>query len=165
MQKLAADFGIQSGHAPLDRVISVMFGSELVGDERFELITLHTEIRAVRERLRQEMHRIPTVWELVSAASVNATNNSAETPRLASLNRAYAGLSDASQEESFSPGARVADQVYRLSASLCVDGCQACLHSTGGVADPSVGEAGVSRLVLARYATFVFGSVSPPSHS
>ncbi len=158
MQKLAADLGIDGGHAAMDRVITMLYGSEMVGYERFELFELHREVRLVREMLRREMRRVPTVWELVSAAVQRATRNSPETPRLAALNLAYAGLDDASQEESLSPEARVADQVYRLSASLCVDGCQACLHTNGGVADAPAGDASVSRLVLSQYSKFFLGS-------
>jgi hypothetical protein len=158
MQKLATDLGVDGSRAALDRVITMLYGSEMVGDERFEFFELHTEVRLMRERLRREMRRMPTVWELVSAAVQRATTNSPEAPRLAALNRAYEGLNDASHEESLSPGARVADQVYRLSASLCVDGCQACLHTGGGVADSVAGEASVSRLVLSHYSQFLLGS-------
>jgi ATP-dependent helicase YprA (DUF1998 family) len=158
MRKLAMDLGVDGDHVPLDRVITMVFGSELVGDERFEFFELYKEIREVKTQIRKEVGRMPTVWEVVSAATQRAIADSPETPRLAALHRVYAGLPDASQEESFSPGARVADQVHRLSASLCVDGCQACLHSAGGIADASQGEASVSRLVLARYSEFVFGS-------
>ena len=159
MRKLAADLGVDGDQVPLDRVITMVFGSELVGDERFEFFELYKEIREVKTRIRKEVARMPTVWEVVSAATQRAIADSPETPRLAALHRVYAGLPDASQEESFSPGARVADQVHRLSASLCVDGCQACLHSGVGIADASQGEASVSRLVLARYSEFIFGSV------
>jgi hypothetical protein len=163
VQRLAADLGVDGNRTPLDRVISVLFGSELVGDQRFELLDLHTEIRTVRERLRRQTRRVPTAWELVSAAVQLGINNSAETPQLAALNNAYAGLPDASSEESFSAASRVADQVYRLSASLCVDGCQACLHSAGGVADAVAGETAVSRLVLRSYSEFLFGSAATRS--
>jgi len=160
MQKLANDLAVDGSHTALDRIITMLFGSELIGDERFELFELHTEIREVREQLRGQMRRIPSVWELVSAAVQRAMNDSPQVPRLAALNRAYARLNDASQEESFSSGARLADQVYRLSANLCVDGCQACLHTGGAFTDASAGEASVSRLVLARYSQFLFGSAN-----
>lgn len=158
MQQLASDLNVDSNHAPLDRVISMLFGSELVGSARFDLFDLHQEVRAVRSGLRQEVGRVPTVWELVSAATQRAATKAPETPRLAALYDAYASLRDASQEESFSPAARVADQVYRLSASLCVDGCQACVHAAGGADEIPGTDAAVSRLVLADYAEFVFPS-------
>jgi hypothetical protein len=158
MRKLAADLGVDGDRVPLDRVITIVFGSELVGDERFEFFDLYKEIRHIKTQLNEETGRMPTVWEVVSAATQRAVAESPETPRLAALHRVYAGLPDASQEESFSPGARVADQIHRLSASLCVDGCQACLHSGVGMADASQGEASVSRIVLARYSDSLFGS-------
>jgi hypothetical protein len=158
MQQLARDLNVDGSHAPLDRVISMMFASELVGTERFDFFDLHQEIRVVRSALRQEVGRVPTVWELVSAATQRAATGAASTPRLATLHTAYASLRDASQEESFSPAARVADQVYRLSASLCVDGCQACIHTTGGADEIPGTDAAVSRLVLAHYSDFVFPS-------
>lgn len=135
----------------------MLFGSELVGNERFDSFDLYQEIRTVKGGLRQEFGRVPTVWELVSAATQRAGAKGADVPRLAALHEAYATLRDASQEESFSPAARVADQVYRLSGSLCIDGCQACVHARG--ADDILGtDAAVSRLVLARYSQFVFPS-------
>lgn len=157
MQQLARDLNVDSNHAPLSRVISMLFGSELVGNERFDFFDLYQEVRTVKGGLRQEVGRVPTVWELVSAATQRAVAKAAEIPRLAALHEAYATLRDASQEESFSPAARVADQVYRLSGSLCVDGCQACVHSGGADEIPGT-DAAVSRLVLAHYSQFVFPS-------
>ena len=161
MRKLSADLGVDGDRTPLDRVITIMFGSELIGDERFEFFEMFKEIRHVKTQLRQQISRMPTVWEVVSAATRRAIENSPETPSLASLHRVYLGLPDASQEESLSAGARVADQVYRLSACLCIDGCQACLHSGGSVSDAFAGEAAVSRIVLSHYSDFVFGSTGP----
>jgi len=161
MRKLSADLGVDGDRTPLDRVITIMFGSELIGDERFEFFEMFKEIRHVKTQLRQQISRMPTVWEVVSAATRRAIENSPETPSLASLHRGYLGLPDASQEESLSAGARVADQVYRLSACLCIDGCQACLHSGGSVSDAFAGEAAVSRIVLSHYSDFVFGSTGP----
>lgn len=155
MEKLANELGVDPSIAAFDRVIALRYGSELIGNERFELFRLHAEIRDVRQELRRQMRRSPTVWELVSAAAQRAAGNSSTTPQLAGLFRAYAALDDASQEESLAAGARVADQVHRLSASLCIDGCQACL--SGGV-DAATSETAVSRLVLAHYSDFIFGS-------
>lgn len=155
MQQLASDLKVNGSHAPLDRVISMLFGSELVGTERFDFFDLHQEVGSIGAALRQDVGRLPTVWELVSAATQRAINGSREESRLAALYQAYAGLRDASQEESFSPPSRVADQVHRLSTSLCVDGCQACVHSGGSGEIPGA-DAGVSRLVLASYSDFVF---------
>lgn len=160
MQSMASALGVDPAHAAFDRVIALRFGSELVGSERFELFDLQLEIRQVREKLRAEMRRMPTVWELVSAATQSAGENSSQTLRLAALARAYSELEDAPQEESLSPLARVAEQVLRLGGSLCADGCQACLHAGSAGTDSAAGETAVSRLVLARYSEFVFGLAS-----
>ena len=104
MQQLASDLNVDSDHAPLDRVISMLFRSELVGSERFDFFDLQQEVLRIRTGLRQEVGRVPTVWELVSAATQRAATKAANTPRLAALYEAYAALQDASQEESFSPG-------------------------------------------------------------
>jgi len=105
MQKLANDLAVDGSPHRFGSHHYKLFGSELIGDERFELFELYTEIREVREQLRGQMRRIPSVWELVSAVVQRAMNDSPQVPRLAALNRAYARLNDASQKKSFSSGA------------------------------------------------------------
>ncbi len=103
-------------------VMRLLYGSESVGSERLDFYHLHTEIRAVETRLRASMAREPSQWELVSAAIRAAADNDGAAPRLAILLRAYQGLEDATLEESLGAEARLADQVYRLSArraTLC----------------------------------------------
>src|SRR3546814_10325900 len=67
------------------------------------------------------------------------------------LLRAYATIEDAAQEESLSPEGRLADQVYRLHARLCVDGCQACTHQSSDMMTDSMVEASTSRTLLSRF--------------
>jgi hypothetical protein len=101
----------------------------------------------------KDLGREPSTWEQVSATVRAAEAQDPDTPQLTALLNAYQGLEDATQEESLSPQARLADQVYRLSARLCVDGCQACLHAGSDVVQGGLVEASVSRRLLERWAS------------
>jgi hypothetical protein len=67
--------------------------------------------------------------------------------------------------------ARLADQVFRLSASLCVDGCRACLHRTSALMTDAQTASAVSRDLLQRYREFALEPLtlrvgsSPPQHA
>lgn len=113
---------------------------------------MHLEIQAVEAHLRESMAREPSQWELVSATVRAATDSDSMTPRLAALLGIYQGLEDATLEESLGAEARLADQVFRLSARLCVDGCQGCLHTGSDSMPEALAESAVSRRLLERYA-------------
>ena len=152
MAGLAAEleFGPTIEEASMQSVLRLLYGTESVATERFDLYDLHGEITAIAARLQETMAREASQWELVSAVVRAASDGAPDTPRLSSLIRAYRGLEEASQEESFEAAARLADQVYRLSARLCVDGCQGCLHSGGDLMPAALAEAAVSRRLLER---------------
>lgn len=135
----------------LQSVMRLLYGTETVGRDRIELFVLHSEIRLIAERLGGEMGREPSGWELVSAAVNAAIEADALAPQLTNLLLAYQRLEDATLEESLSAEARLADQVYKLSARLCVDGCQACLHSGSDLMPDLLAEASVSRSLLGRF--------------
>ncbi|MEJ2389064.1 MAG: hypothetical protein P8Y27_17670, partial [Chromatiaceae bacterium] len=86
-----------------------------------------------------------------SATVRAAADGNETTPRLAAQLRAYQGLEHATLEESLGAEARLADQVYRLSARLCVDGCQGCLHSGSDLMADTLAESAVSRRLLGRF--------------
>jgi hypothetical protein len=155
MTALADDLGIppQDDHGVMQAVIRALYGTETVHQQRFELYDLHREIRAVTDRAHDSLGREPSIWEQVSATVGAAEAEDSATPNLTALLRAYEGLEDATQEESLSPQSRLADQVYRLSARLCVDGCQACLHAGSDVVQGGLVEASVSRRLLERWAS------------
>jgi hypothetical protein len=132
-----------------------LFQAESVGADRFELYPLLCEIRAVRARLEVRLQRQPGAWELVSAAVRAAGEGSAETPSLAALLDAYRRLGADSQRGAPGAAARLADQVYRLSASLCVDGCRGCLHRSSSLMSDALTTVAVSRDLLRRYREFV----------
>ncbi|MEJ1935070.1 hypothetical protein WDZ92_33145, partial [Nostoc sp. NIES-2111] len=67
------------------------------------------------------------------------------------LLRAYAGIDDAAMDESLSPEGRLADQIFRLHARLCVDGCKACVHQPSDIMSDSLAEASTSRTLLERF--------------
>jgi hypothetical protein len=63
----------------------------------------------------------------------------------------YQSLKEATLEESLGAEARLAVQVYRLSARLCADGCQGCLHSGSDLMEDTLAESAVSRRLLGRF--------------
>jgi hypothetical protein len=138
----------------------VLFQAETVGADRFELYDLHREIRAVRRKLEDRARppglplRRPTAWELISAA-ITAAQDGRNVTNLAGLLAAYEKLTAGLGDRAPSAEARLADQVYRLSASLCVDGCRACLHRGSALMPDAQTAAAVSRDLLHRYREFV----------
>lgn len=150
MHALAAELGLESGakDASMQGIMRLLYGSESVGLNRFDLYDLHHEIRGIDTRLREAMGRAPSQWELVSATARAAVDGDQPAPRLAGLLGAYQGLEDATLEESLGAEARLADQIYRLSARLCVDGCQGCLHTGSDLMPGAQAEAAVSRRLL-----------------
>ena len=132
-------------------IVTLLFGHETAGHERFAVFDLFTETRAVGEHLAARLERPPSTWELTSAVANAAESEAAETPAFTRLWKAYDALEDAAHEESLSSAARVADQAYRLSGRLCVDGCQGCLHLGSDIVSGAVAEALLSRGLLERF--------------
>lgn len=64
---------------------------------------------------------------------------------------AYSQIEGAAQDGSLSPAERLADQIYRVSGSLCFDGCLACLHGDSELMPNALAEVAVSRRLLTRY--------------
>jgi len=157
MAGLAADLGLGSTFEPasMHGVMRLFYGSESLGAERFDLYSLHREIRDVEARLRDAMGREPSQWELVSATVRAAAEGDGATPRLTAQLRAYQGLEEANLEESLGADARLADQAYRLSGKLCVDGCQGCLQTGSDLMPEALAEAAVSRRSLDRLISWV----------
>lgn len=149
----------------LQLVVRILYGTEEIYGERFRYYDLFREIQAVRASLRDSknrraMLRAPSTWELVGAVVHAAAHGSPDTPYWTRLLEIYGGLEDASLEESLSPQARLADQIYRISARLCPDGCQACLHLGSDLMDDDLATMTVSRAVLERFWLYVQPSVA-----
>lgn len=147
---LANEIGCQAedDRAAMQGALRILYGTETLGADRLENYRLAREIRCVRCDLDAQMQREPTTWELASAAVLAAAGARPDTPNLPRLLNVYRSLEDAGQEESLSPQARLADQVYRLGARLCVDGCPGCLHAQAGGA---IAEAMTSRRFLEQF--------------
>jgi hypothetical protein len=152
MAELARDLEIDPGleEGALQGVLRLFYGSETVGPERVDFYNLHRVILAVETQIRQMLARAPSQWELVSAV-VRSAGDQDETPFLAATLRGYQALEDAALEESLDAEARLADQVYRISARLCVDGCQGCLHTGNDLMADTLAESAVSRRLLERF--------------
>jgi hypothetical protein len=151
LERLAAALGadLSAEDVPLQALFRLFYGVEAVGPEEFALYDLWQEVRQVEAELRTRMRRRPAVWELTSAAVQGAS--AGERPHLQALLAAYGRIEEAVQEDSLSPEARLADQVYRISGRLCVDGCPACLHGDSDLMPSGLVEASVSRRVLERF--------------
>ncbi len=146
---IAMDLGIAAPKAPLPAsIVRVLFGVESVGAETFALYDLAVDLEFCRLRLMETMRRAPTEWELASAAVRDAVDGQA--PELGRLYNAYGSLGE-TVEESFSPDARLADQVFRLGAPLCHDGCRACVHQKSDLMGDSMVQSSTSRSLLTRY--------------
>ena len=131
-------------------LLRILYGSESVGSEQFDLYDLAKDIEAVRRDLETRLGREALAWELTSAAVVAARSDDAVTT-LSQIHAAYGMLDDAAQGASFSPDARLADQVYRIGAPLCVDGCRGCVYQASELMSDSLVEVTVSRRLLARF--------------
>ena len=153
----------------------MLFQRETAGGRPFDRYDLYREVRRVRERLARDpgggRRRRPSAWELVSAAVALASAGDAQTPALAELLAAYRRLTPVEQG-SLQAEARLADQVYRLGASVCVDGCRACLHRSSPLMPDELTPAAVSREVLEHYREFVLepgtvevGASGPPEEA
>lgn len=149
LASLNKPLGLDTGRPLPAAVLRVLFGSEPVGIDRFDLYDLAMAIHASDKRLSDRLGRAPTAWELTSAAVEEAKSNRASIP--GRLLAAYAAIEDAVQDESLSPEARLAEQQYRLSARLCVDGCQACVHQASDLMSEGLAEASTSRRLLKRF--------------
>jgi hypothetical protein len=137
----------------------VLFQEESAGARHFAVYDLHREIRGVRRELEASFRRRPSAWELVSESVRRAEAGDATTPTLAELNRAYQNLAAAGPRE-LGARARLAEQVYRLGASVCVDGCRGCLHRPSPLMPDAQAAVLVSRDLLARYREFVLEPVT-----
>lgn len=129
-------------------VFRMLFGSEIVGVQTFTLYDLAADIERVRGKLKAQMKRDPTEWELASASVTAAETGDA--PELSRLHAAY-GMLDETDEEAFSPSSRLADQILRISAPLCSDGCRACVHQRSDLMGDGPMRSSTSRTLLERF--------------
>ncbi len=149
LARIAAELDPAGGDAPLPATVArVLFGVEAVGAETFALYDVASALEGVRGRLAERMGRAPSDWELASAAVKDAVEGG--EPELARLHLAYRALGG-SEEESFHPDARLADQAFRLAAPLCHDGCRACVHQSSDLMGDSLVQSSTSRTLLQAY--------------
>jgi hypothetical protein len=157
IQALASELGVdlESNAGPMQGVLRLLYGTEEFGSQRYELFQLHREIRSVRASLEKALEREASAWELVGAVVARAAEKDAAVQQWSQLLESYRSLDEALQEESLSAEARLAEQAYRLSARLCVDGCQTCLHTGSTIMDDDLAEVVVSRRMLERLGAFL----------
>lgn len=127
-------------------IIRILFGTEAIGSDRFYLYDVALGLVDQESELRAQFRRRPTPWELTSYAVDAARADS--TSVAGKLLAAYGALDDAQLDDSLSPEARLADQIFRVHAALCVDGCQACVHQPSDLMSDSLVESTTSRRLL-----------------
>lgn len=129
-------------------LVRVLFSQEAVTSEPFALYDIAAEIEDVRVRSFGGIVRPIQGWELASAAVTEASTGTA--PMLRRLFDAYDALGEHA-EGALSAAARLAEQVFRLSAPLCTDGCRSCVHQPSELMSDSMVEASVSRSLLQKF--------------
>ena len=149
LQTLAEPLGLDPDMPLPAGVLRVLFGVEAVGSERFDLYDLALAVRGSSLSLQARLGRPPTAWEATSVAVRGAEAQPDSV--LNHLLAAYGGLEEGLQEEGLSARGRLADQVYRLSARLCVDGCPACVHRPSDLMSEGLMESSTSRALLSRF--------------
>jgi hypothetical protein len=153
MEVLRCELGIPANaqDVSFQGISRLLFSEEAVGPERVALYDVFRDTALVKTRLRDSMGREPTQWELVSAAVRTAGDETTDVKTLSRLLQAYRSLEDSTQEESLGAEARLADQIYRMSARLCPDGCPACLHIGSDISSGTVAESLLSRNLLDQF--------------
>ena len=146
---LASELGLKQPSDLPQSLLSIIFDSEEVGAERIAFYDLAREIHDVDQAVSKRAGRPASAWEVTTAAVSSA--KSGESEWLSRLLGAYEKIDGANLDEGLSPDARLADQCYRLSARLCVDGCQACLHTGSDLMSDSQVTNSVSRQLLQRF--------------
>ncbi|MBJ7533299.1 AAA family ATPase [Rhodomicrobium vannielii ATCC 17100] len=126
----------------------ILFALDAIEAEPFAVYDIASEIEAVRARAVGRLGRPLHGWELASAAVTDALAGAA--PVLKRLRDAYDAL-DPNGEGSLSPDVRLSEQVFRLGAELCVDGCRSCVHQPSNLMNDSLTEVSVSRSLLQRF--------------
>ena len=129
-------------------LVRVLFAQEAVEAEPFALYDIAAEIEYVRVHAFGDTDQPVPGWEL-AAAAVDAAGTGA-APVLHRLFDAYDAL-DPNAEGSLTPAARLAEQVFRLAAPLCADGCKSCVHQSSDLMSDSLVESSVSRSLLQRF--------------
>lgn len=157
VERLADELGVDATREPgaVQSAVRLLTGAETLGSARYTYLELQREVHQVRVELAQRMDREPSDWELVSRVVRLASDADGPVPSWHRLLGCYRGFDAAPDEESLGPEGRLADQVYRLSAKFCVDGCQACLHTGSPLFPPQSMDATVSRRMLKRLERFL----------
>jgi len=146
---IAADLSPTRTGARLAPVLTrILFAQDAVEAEPFALYDIASDIEAVRRRSFGTADQPVLGWMLASLAVADATTGAA--PVLKRLRDAYYAL-DPTAEGSLAPDARLAEQVYRLSAPLCGDGCRSCVHQASDLMSDSLTQASTSRWLLQQF--------------
>ena len=146
---IAADLSPTGSAERLAPVLArILFAQDAVEAEPFTLYDIAADIEAVRRRAYGTADQPVLGWALASLAVADAASGAA--PVLKRLRDAYDAL-DPTAEGSLAPDARLAEQVYRLAAPLCGDGCRSCVHQLSDLMSDSLTQASTSRWLLEQF--------------
>jgi hypothetical protein len=149
LRAIAADLGLDPTTPLPAAAMRILFGTEAIGTERFDLFDIALSLSELEGGLRDRLGREPSSWELTSAA-VEAARRDPQSVG-GRLLLAYEAVEDAELEGSLGSEARYADQVFRLQGRLCVDGCQACVHQASDMMSDGLVESLTSRRLLQKF--------------
>ncbi len=135
----------QPGRAIPAPLLRILYDVESVEAESFELYDVARALDDVRASAETRAGRVVLDWELATAAVGAATDG--QSPILQRLLASYAGV-DANLDGSLAPEARLAEQAFRLSAPLCIDGCRGCVQQASDLMNDSLTASSVSRQLL-----------------
>lgn len=147
LSRIASELGL-TGSLPAS-VIKILWAVETVGFDQYAVYDLALSLQKTNKALVQTLQREPSPWEFTSMAVTQAENEPSSV--LGRLLTSYASLQDARLDDSLSPQARLADQVFRLHGRLCEDGCQACVHQDSELMTQSQVESSTSRRLLCEF--------------
>ena len=153
VRRIGRDLGWDADEVPelMQAVMRIVYSTQEVEGERFSALVLRREANRLSGDLRASSGRFPSTWELVSGLVRSAGEAQSSSPRWAALLRAYERIERIAPDGALSPGARLAEQVLRVAAPLCTDGCRGCLHAGSDLMSDLLVELTTSRRLLERF--------------
>jgi hypothetical protein len=149
LKDIAAELMPNAADRPIPTsLLRVLFDVESIETETFPLYEIAHALEDVRQSIQHKAGRQVLDWELATAAVNAATEGRSKV--LQQVHAAYAAI-DADPDGSLSPEARLAEQAFRLSSPLCVDGCRGCVQQASELMNDSLTASSVSRQLLQRF--------------
>jgi len=130
---------------------------EIQGDN-IQYLELFEEVYQFKNQLIQTSKRLPNNQELISLLMNNVRQKRTATAVLQKIYAHYQALQAnnplSTMDESTSPERRLMNQIYQVSGTLCLDGCQGCLHLGSDIVSVHSSHLMTSRRLLQHFWTF-----------